>query len=76
MALPAGLGLLTLTWLAVLPREFDLAPLSANDWGIVVSGLAVGAIVASLIPSPQIRPPAERLASRAFDSSASPQEIS
>jgi hypothetical protein len=76
MALPAGLGLLTLTWLALLPREFGLATLSAREWGVVVAGLTIGAIVASLIPSLQIRSPAERLASRAFDSSASPQEIS
>lgn len=37
-------------WLTVVPTLFGLAPLSLGDWGVVLTGLACGAIVAPALP--------------------------
>jgi hypothetical protein len=49
-ALTAVLGFTVGAWLALLPRAFDLAPLSTSDWSAVFGALASGAIVASALP--------------------------
>ena len=42
-------------WLAVVPTLFGLAPLSLGDWGVVLTGLACGAIVAPALPGLRTR---------------------
>jgi hypothetical protein len=45
-----GVGVAIGAWLAVVPTLFGLAPLSLGDWGVVLTGLAFGAIVAPALP--------------------------